>query len=180
VYVSHKLRIIYMAVPRTASRAVRKFLVEEHRAREVGKKGFGGHHGIDGKVIRQCYDLGYKIICPVRNPWDVIVSWWHHNPRWFGEANAEFAKFVEWFPKHGKNKYLFEGMLYHFWAQHSTRIIKYEHLRADLARIIRAPVNLEVIGKSDRKPYADYYDDELREYVAEAFAAEIEEYGYSF
>lgn len=181
MYVSHKLRCVYMAVPRTASRSVSTWLKEEHAGRGINQKAaMGSHHGISMPTLVTCKKMGYKIICPVRNPWDVIVSWWHHNPRWFGADNEEFAKFVEWFPKHGKNKYLDEGRLYWYWAQHSTRIVRYERLRQDLARILRVPINLPSIGVSDRRPYHTYYTPELRDYVGEKFAPEIEEYGYSF
>lgn len=180
MYVSHKLRIVYMAVPRTASRSVAQFLRREHAAQITGRKGMGGHHGISGPDLQDCKHLGYRIICPVRNPWDVIVSWWHHNRNWFGPTNAEFAKFVGRFPIDGRNKYLYEGRLYWSWAQHATRIVRYENLRQDLGRLLQVPINLPEIGISDRKPYQDYYDDELREFVAEAFAPEIREYGYSF
>lgn len=181
MYVSHSLRCVYMAVPRTGSRSVARWLQDDHAARASRKKAVhGNHHGVDAPVLAECRKMGYRIICPVRNPWDVIVSWWHHNPNWFGLGNAEFPQFVEWFPKHGRNRYLDEGRLYSFWSQHATRIVKYERLRQDLARILHVPINLPHIGKSARGPYQEYYTPELRDYVAEKFAPEIEQYGYRF
>jgi hypothetical protein len=140
----------------------------------------GNHHGIEPKTLKACREFNYRIIATVRNPWDVIVSWWHHNQNWFGPTNSEFPRFVSRFPIDGRNNYMAEGRLYWRWTQHATHIIKYERLEADLSRVIRQPVSLPHIGESDRKPYQDYYDAELRAFVAEAFAPEIEEFKYTF
>ncbi len=181
MYVSHELKIVYFGVPRTGSRAVAQFLKERHKAHAVGKSvRLGEHHGIDPHTLKRCREFDYRIIATVRNPWDVIVSWWHHNPEWFGKPNAEFAQFARRFPRHQKNKYLLEDRLFLRYTREATHVIKWERLEKDLARVIRQPVELPVLGASDRQPYQTYYDAELRDFIGEAFAEEIAQFKYSF
>lgn len=181
MYVCHSLKIVYFGVPRTASRSVAQFLREEHDAVPIRNKSPGGsHHNISFPELRRCREFDYRVIATVRNPWDIIVSWWHHNKDWFGRDNAEFEKFARRFPIDGRNKYSCEGRMYLRYTREATHIIKYERLRTDLARVIRRPVTLPTIGVSERRLYSTYYDSDLRDFVAEAFAEEIEQYGYKF
>ena len=181
MYVCHKLKVVYFGVPRTASRSVARFLQEDHKAVPIRNKSPGGaHHNIAFPELNRCRELNYRVIATVRNPWDIIVSWWHHNQNWFGRGNAEFEKFVRRFPMDGRNQYLCEDRMYLRYTREATHVIKYERLKTDLQRVLRVPVELPSIGVSDRQLYSRYYNAELRDFVAEAFAEEIEQYRYTF
>ena len=124
--------------------------------------------------------MRYRVIACVRNPWDILVSWYHHNKNWFGPKFTEFPDFIRRFPVDRKNVYLENGRMFEMYTKHASHIIHFESQRQDLARILHVPIPLPHIGASDRRPYQSYYDESSREFVAERFSYEIERYGYRF
>jgi len=181
VYICPELRLIYLAQPRTASRACSQFLQAQTPLRRTG-----GHHDMDLAELRFRRRDGWKVVTTVRNHWDIIVSWWHHNPRWFNppQGTNDFGLYAREFTRSRDNHYVRAHRMYWEFQPEATDIVRYESLWDDLARVTGLPVTDQerqhFIGKSDRKPYREYYDAETREFIGEYYATEIEEYGYTF
>lgn len=190
MYVVPSLKVVYLAQPRTASRACARLLKEEWGCNPLGA---GGHHAYRPKEVERYARVGYRVIVAVRNHFDIIVSWYHHNPRWFDQSRPEmrFWAFAKAFPTHARNTYVRPHQMYWGYQRIATHIIRYENLWDDFEEALGVPIprsKVEVIGKSDRKPYRWYYEqtDEndndygTREFIEQYYAEELERYGYSF
>ena len=181
MYVVPSLKVVYLAQPRTASRACARVLTEWG----TNPLGRGGHHAYRPKEVEQYKLAGYRVIACVRNHFDAIVSWYHHNPRWFDKNRPEmrFGHFARAFPTHSLNTYVRPHQMYWGYQRIATHIIHYENLWAEFEAALGVAIprtKIEVIGKSDRKPYREYYDTETRAFIEDYYAEELEKYGYSY
>ena len=125
----------------------------------------------------------------VRNPWDLLVSSYHyllgkprHRRSRLVRSLPSFAHYVEYEIRRGH--LLQSGML----CDRRGRLLmdfvgRYESLGADFALICRrigidAP--LPRVNAGHRGDYRSYYPPPLAARVAEAFAPDIERFGYAF
>ena len=134
----------------------------------------------------------------VRNPWDRCLSFflWDNNPRSFGYRS---------FPTPSAVKQVFKNYLIQTLPKLSVLgpaeaylldedgnmivnfVAKYENRRADLT-YIGQKINFPEFGQkysfgkktSSKYHYSEYYDNELRDWVAEIAKWEIEKFNYSF
>jgi hypothetical protein len=133
---------------------------------------------VSPEVFENYFKFGF-----VRNPWDRIVSLYHWalaNGSICGEAS--FADFI-------RSKPHAPGV----WGQLSINrklaidfVGRYENLETDFEAALNK-VNLPAMplvrakaGVRPTKNYREYYDDELREFVATCCRREIETFGYEF
>lgn len=125
-----------------------------------------------------------KFTC-VRNPWDRAISFYfspHRNCHSWNRDN--FIRMLD--EVHPMTAYL--QLPAHMSAARLDRnfdfIIRYEQLHKDFSRLCDilgiARKNLSVINPGSRRPYFDYYDNELVQIVAERFREDIELFGYEF
>lgn len=145
---------------------------------------------------RDYFDSLYKFAV-VRNPWDLQVSSYHHLKRERPHLVAPFKDFDEF------TRYKLDPMReYQYHIDTSIelqsdylvdlrgqllvdKIAKYEQLEQDYQAIC-AHLGLPVKPlphkrqATDRKPYQDYYDDDLRRLVGEYFAKDIDLFEYRF
>jgi hypothetical protein len=180
LYICNELRLIYLAQPRTASRSVSSYLKEHYAVRN-----HTGHHHLDVRECEWRRADGWQIVTTVRNHFDILVSWWHHNPRWFRprDPNPTFEVFVWEFARHIRNKFVAPGRMYWKYQPFATEILKFETLWDDLGRVLGTEIPSEErphIGPSTRKPYREYYDEPLRRFVEEEWHQEMADYGYEF
>lgn len=178
-------RMVFIAHPKMASRSVREAMKKN--------SGFqvGSHHTIDIEHLELERRRGASIGCVIRNPYDVMVSWYFHmEVRKQTKENRgllAIKSFPQWLdfilPK--GNGYIEHGLFpgYHL----CDTVMKFENLFMDWkawckkCRVVYHP--LEHLGKSesrDGEHYSTYYDDESREKVRNKFAKEIALGGYSF
>lgn len=118
-----------------------------------------------------------------RNPWDRVVSLWHHPPG--GGCKAPFRDFVlggfkdqNW----GKAVPVMASPSV-AWLDGADFIGRFENRERDLlelSMLLGREVPRLHIGPSARGPYRDYYDAETRDFVAGFYAADIERFGYEF
>ena len=180
MYICPEIQVIYLAQPRTASRSCVAFLKANTPVRTVGS-----HHDMDDAELKFRTNDGWRIVVAVRNHFDILVSWWHHNPNWFSRPKSEsgFDYFVRDFTTGKGNQYAKPHAMYGRYQPLATHIMRYENLWDDLSDAVRIPAPLEGrphIGPSDRNPYPMYYDDKTRAYVEGYYAKEMEKYGYGF
>jgi len=125
----------------------------------------------------------------VRNPWDLLVSYWHylrHNPGHHRGRIArrlpDFAAYVEYEIRRGQ--FSQSGLL----CDRRGRLLvdfvgRYESLPTDftfVCRRIGIEATLPRVNAGRRGDYRDYYTPALAARVAEAFAADVERFGYAF
>jgi len=133
----------------------------------------------------------------VRNPWDLQVSSYHHirreRPHLMAHI-ADFPEFIRW-KLDPQRPYQYHvdtsiGLQSDYLKDlHGNVIVdfvgRYESLHEDFEAVCRhiGVKGIELPHKrkaTDRKPYREYYDDELAELVANYFKADIELFGYTF
>jgi hypothetical protein len=178
MYVDHEAGIVFLAQPRTGSRAIKDWISNRN-----GVDLIGPHHSVDPAFLKVLQSEGYRSFSVVRNHWDIVVSFYYLN-RLHGnreEFHAWITRFVhrDGWVDHGGEK----GSFRIFWKlrPYSDELLRYEHGLAERrSKLYGEPVVLPSIGISDRKPYRDYYTEALRQYVADWFADEIATLGYEF
>jgi hypothetical protein len=125
----------------------------------------------------------------VRNPWDLLVSYWHylqrapnHRRGRFVRSLPSFARYVEYEIHRGRisqSRLLCDRdgeLLVDF-------VGRYESLAADFAVVCRrigVEASLPRVNASGHDDYREHYNPSLAARVGEAFAADIERFGYSF
>jgi len=191
MYVSDEYRLVYLAQPRTASRAVAHLLKTQFGAEEVSCQGsqFGaGHHSAGVEYTVKYQRRGYTVFTVVRNHWDAVVSWWYNNQGGVarGAPNAAAQKkswdnwLDYWCRDEQTNRWTGPGQLFGYLPPMADRVIRYENLEAELSKLIGQPVEIPQMGRSPRVHYSHYFSAEEREQVGDYYAAEIELYGYGF
>jgi len=127
----------------------------------------------------------YFKFCVERNPWDKVLSHYNmHAAREGGRLSLDEYLARGRFPindfrylDRSRSKIIVD------------RIVRYEHLLADLGEIF-AQLNIPFDGtlgvaaksdyRADRRPYQEVFNDQQRRIVEKAFAKEIELHGYTF
>jgi hypothetical protein len=111
MYMHHEKKLGFIAHPRTASTATSHVLM---------KMGFEIHFGHHDMV--DVLDDDWEFFCTVRNPFDVLVSWFHNQPR--------EKPFSLWLPKFLDECHFMQGRM--FFGQHAcNHIIHYENLQEE-------------------------------------------------
>ena len=117
----------------------------------------------------------------IRNPWDRLVSWWKWKPHL---SFSEFVKNIG--PHHALKKD--NAQLLHYFSLNDKIIvndyIRFETLQKDFNKVCLKiglpPQNLPHLNKSNHKPYWEYYDNNLREFVEEKYKEDIKTFNYQF
>lgn len=136
------------------------------------------------EIFERLFKFGF-----VRNPWDLLVSYWHYLRDKPGHRRGptarrlpDFASYVEYEIRRGR--FSQSSLL----CDRKGRLLvdfvgRYESLPADFAFICRRigiEATLPRMNAGCRGDYRDYYTPALAARVAEAFAADVERFGYGF
>lgn len=180
MYAHREKKIAYLAHPRTASTSTAAALVSLPGWKMTGSH---GHH--DGLFeIPGGERPDWLVMTTVRNPFDLVVShvFSSHKKR-AAQKKLEFdiptvrtvVETNSWCRKR-------------FWhTGEATHVLRFETLVDDLGSALaerdepmpELPHKAASVSR-DGKHYREFYTDEVKEYVAGAFAPELEEYDYSF
>jgi len=163
----------YLAHPRTASVATRDVLVGKFGAEMVGS-----HH--TGLTVPK--PTGWTVVTTVRNPLDVMISWWHKTSR---NHKLSLYEFIRMWSRN--THFLPDGRL--FWhSLYATHVLRYEaNLEAQLNQVLvgigLVPVTLpakDCTGLHGPAHYMEFYKHEARAHklVHDHFGQETEELGY--
>ncbi|WP_206613591.1 sulfotransferase family 2 domain-containing protein [Parahaliea mediterranea] len=132
----------------------------------------------------------------VRNPWDKVVSHYHYrvktNQTGLGEQPIPFAEWLQRCYVERDSRYYDQPRM--FMAQrdwlvdeHGEMLVefvgRFETLQQDFEGIcqrIGVQASLGHAKPSDRGSYRDYYNADTQAIIAEAFAADIDSFGYRF
>ena len=125
----------------------------------------------------------YKFTC-VRNPWDRMVSYYFTPTQppetWktkkFRGIISKAVSVTDYLRLNEGEEDPFTNVDY---------IMRFENLADDFRAVCNqlgiSPATLPQYNRSNRREhYSKYYDNELREFVRQRFAAEIERFGYTF
>jgi hypothetical protein len=188
MYVNHHQKLIFLAHPRTASRAVAKALNIWSGFHPVGP-----HHAGPGGLYED-----YRCFTTVRNHWDALASWWWNANGQSPEAvkgKISSAWLLRWW---SKNKNYFhldpeKGVVTKprlWWFLDSfppPAILHYETLVDDFHAFLGAykmsPTRIPVVGLNKFRAgrhYQEVFTPEAAELVQRTFASEIEELGYRY
>lgn len=132
----------------------------------------------------------------IRNPWDKVVSHYHYrvmtNRTGLGDRPIEFGEWVRRSYRDRDPEYHDEPRFFmpqiDWITDEDGRILidfiaRFETLAEDL-EVVRQRLDLSRQlpheKRSRRGDYRDYYDDETRAIVGDAFATDIERFGYEF
>lgn len=168
MYVHEEKKVCFIAHPRTASTATGKVL--------LGKLDFGqciNHHGFKPGLIPK----DWTVFATVRNPFDLLVSWYWHKRR-----EHEFPEWLPIFLKES-NEFLDKGLF--FGLPYCTHVLRYENLQDDFNQVIVEagfpPTEIpqhNVSLRRDDRPLSDYYDFKLINLMKTHFDTEIQSHGY--
>jgi hypothetical protein len=208
---SHEYKFIYVHIPKCAGKSITKAIrqqnvhldflgatLPQHRD-EYGISDLWLHHLPASSLQKILHDevwKGYFKFAFVRNPWDLVVSYYHYHKKEFDES-AEFhqhwpsiaerfrrtSNFVDWL-----HTGLYIQPHVNFLTDGGTKLLvdfvgRFENLHEDF-RSVCARVGLHArLGhenQTEHAHYREYYDTATREIVRERFQRDIELFGYEF
>lgn len=138
------------------------------------------------KLINQSTWSNYFKFAFVRNPWDRVVSAWKNR-----SSIEKFEDFIKVIPAQKNHTDLFWHTLPqydHIYDENENlmvdKVYRVENLQDDLKEICKNfELNYSEIGKmnsSNRKPYWEYYTDEMANKVSEIYKKDIEKFNYKY
>ncbi len=180
MYVIEDKNFGYIAHPKTASSATSRAVRDT-----LGAKPKGNHHDAKEEWCRPILDSGGIIMATIRNPYDLMVSWYFHYAA--RRPGTLMEPFKEWLPTQieNPNDYMKRGLF--FGLRWANRIVRFEHLQEDFDNVcvqiglkyaIIEPFNISL--KREGRTYQEMYDADLRELIQQNFATELDQGGYTF
>lgn len=198
--ISHELRCILVHVQKTGGMSIR---------RALNMQQWDPHQHRFASELRTLYGpelwQGYFKFGFVRNPWDRLVSWWEMIRRNVAEGRPmnEFQRYVlsnaatfedfickcgaEYRDRDG-SKWIYRNQVDYLTDSSGAPLVdfigRFENLPADFG-FVAGRLGLKAgpiphINRSNRRVYAEYYTDELRDIVAHRYARDIAAFGYEF
>ena len=127
----------------------------------------------------------YQKFCFVRNPFDRVVSLFHHRSR---SHKISFENFVSDIDPENRVTTSLKSFLCDQNGDFLVNdILKFEELNDALPKFLnKSGISIttddipHLNASDDRLSYRDYYDDELKEKVKNLYEYEFERFGYSF
>lgn len=208
--ISHKHKYIYFYVPKVACTSIRNLLaigdgLKWYHPWDKTQTKFEYIYLQDSNNKK--YDNYFKFAF-VRNPWDRLVSCYFDKvvgsrtrPDSIAIKNGEYIQFKKRYKKNFKTMTFPEFVCMvkdldekssngHFRSQHTFMnkeklnfIGRFEQLQVDLNVVKKKfdlPNDVKHLLKSSHKDYKEYYDEKLKNIVAERFKKDIELFGYTF
>ena len=189
--ISHKHKCIFIHIAKTGGTSIEKCLIKkdwwdiDRKTKHLSAK--------SAKIIYKDYWKDYYKFSFVRNPWDIMVSWYRFRKvkEFFG---MDFKSFLlsydfslptssgekSWLP----NSLLYTDLLFDKGKPLINFIGKFEKLQKDFNIICEQigilQTKLTHEHRSNRKHYTEYYDDETKQIVSEKYAKDIKYFGYKF
>ncbi|MEN8154473.1 MAG: sulfotransferase family 2 domain-containing protein [Acidobacteriota bacterium] len=216
--ISHKHRFVFLANPRTASTTIRNILDDysDIKSRYITDidRDFPYYHHISAQELKKIFDLNgwdwfsYKRFCIVRNPFDRVVSLYHHKIQTSTQpderrsrpynlarkikykllGDSKFENYV----KHLNPKKRLTTSLKEFLCDKDGNflvddVLMFENLGTELPEYLKQfgiKIEKEDIPhlnlSSGRNKYKEYYDPLTRKKVEEIYSYEIERFKYKF
>tara|TARA_B100000035_G_scaffold311618_1_gene321501 strand:- start:10203 stop:10745 length:543 start_codon:yes stop_codon:yes gene_type:complete len=177
--VNHKLKCIFVEVPKTGSTSIRAIIGQPPTPHLNIVQ-------IENQVTKNQFNKYFKFAF-VRNPWDRALSLYkyilktpeHH----YYEQCCQLANFSAYLKERTPVPQQYDSLSKHGKIQVDF-IGRFENMQHDFNIVcdkIGIPKQqLPHTNKSSHKNYTEYYDDETREIVAKNYKEDIEHFGYKF
>ena len=171
--ISHKYKTIFIHINRTGGSSIETVFNKELSNHERPNK-------IIKKIGLKKWNSYFKFTF-VRNPWDRIVSIYHHRKQNRKIINQKFQKWIYSIDE-------FPTINQIWWIKHDGKIDmdfigKFENLEIDFKKVcrkIKAKFNLPHTNASKHIHYSSYYDLDSKKFVAKVCEEEIELFKYKF
>ncbi len=214
--ISHKYGFVFLAFPRAASTTVRDILEPYSDVRAVHisntTEEFPYYNHMPARELKDIFEKkgwnwdDYTRFCVVRNPFDRVVSLYHHHLT-FHEVPGQPAltKFKRKIKQLIRSKTTFDQFvdvldptrgltrsLHYFITSESgdllvPNVIMFENLHSELADLLNHTISIKddvviphLNASKRREEYRSYYDTGLVERISKIYRYEIERFGYVF
>ena len=199
---SPKYKCVFIHIPKTAGSSIRHVFKNLNKNERGAAYGFNhqtalAHYQSNPVLYRELFSFAF-----VRNPWDRVVSWYTMPKRGkkssFPDNQAKldlsFPDWVKWMREHiaggklGGREVLYAPQ-FDFVADGDgvvivDKVCRFETLIAHWQGIctkLGLPGHFPHAARSkNRLPYREYYDAKTRQLVAEMYAKDIKQFGYTF
>lgn len=160
-------KAIFLEHPRTGSTALREAL------KRIGGQPHERHAYVKAKQDE-------KTVVVVRNPFDVLISWWLI----VGEREG-YTSLADFLVRCRDRQLMTKGGRLFYYIDHADIVMRYEHFDRDLAEtltLLKLPqVRLKQRNATPRKlPYRNYYTPKDITIVRDIYGEELERLGYTF
>tara|TARA_Y100000004_G_C8839070_1_gene379666 strand:- start:42 stop:563 length:522 start_codon:yes stop_codon:yes gene_type:complete len=172
--INHKHKVLFIHVIKTGGTSI---------AAALNMKQFHGSATTIRKLVGEDIWNDYFKFTFVRNPYEKIVSQYHYNAHKWGFKDSTFEEYIKaW--NAGKRISTYPQSHLSYINEKLDFIGRFENLQQDFNIVcdkIGIPQQqLPHKNKSKHKHYTEYYDDKLKEIVAERYAKDLVHFGYSF
>lgn len=178
--------VVYVAVPKTASQALSSLFEQKLKGSDEGVRAEeqlnDWHASLDeAKEISELPLENFWSFAFVRNPFDRFISYCAGHVPNFDIDPGNVLRQTVFEARNGENRWLLPQM---YFLNGVRRVYRYEYMNeavADIAK--RLDLDLGAVPRvnvSDREGYAGYYDDELKQAVAEVYAGDLLNLDYRF
>lgn len=185
--ISDEKKFIFIAVPKTGSSSIEKALGKYHN--DELPTGIVKHTRFS--AIPELFKKPYYKFCFFRNPWDRMVSLYHHHVK-VGDTIFDYKYdeigFTEWINKIklanldelGRQT---DYLLYKGKIAPNVAVYKFEEMDDawnHICKTLDIEEELPHINKSKHKHYSTYYNDETRHFIKVREYGVIKMMGYEF
>jgi hypothetical protein len=189
--------LLFVRIPRTAGTSISIAL------QKVPNVVCHKHESLSS-IVSRGVDIEQFYVCSfVRNPWDRLVSIYHHfkegsrkSKRLAAIGDGTFRSFAEWAVSGDAPSIIDDTYSYKRsyaspqvdWLrvdglQRADFIGKFERIQHDAGRLLcslGAPSSIEQTNGTSHRHYREYYDNALRKRVGEFYAEDCDIWGYTF
>jgi chondroitin 4-sulfotransferase 11 len=190
--IDHKNKFIFIHIPKTGGSSIESIfypsiITKTGICKDIPNK----HYTLDSLLKNEEINLGnFFSFSFIRNPWDKVLSHYLFFFKGGFDHHGSFFNFVKYYcdtdHKGWKNNDFLPQFDY-LSLDDSLAINfigKFENLQEDFDevcdRIGISRKQLPITNKTERKHYAEYYDEKTKQIVAEKYAKDIEYFGYEF
>lgn len=179
--IDHTHKLIFIHIPKTAGTSIELSICgydwfdEEYR----------NEKHITCEQARKIYTNNweeYFKFSVVRNPWDMMVSWY----KW-RKLKCNYRDYLVNYNLHTQYVSTTKASDYLLDDDNKLQVdfvCRFENLQTDFETVCKKigikDVKLPHKNKTNNKHYTEYYDDETKQIVAEKYAKDIEYFGYKF
>ena len=179
--IDHTHRIIFTHIPKTGGTSIEKAISNRDWWEDDLRKEKHITTNQAKKIYKKYWKKYFKFSV-VRNPWDLMVSWY----KW-RNLNCDYKKYLLEYniltplvPAVSAADYILNDNN----ELQVDFVCKFENLHHDFQSMCKKSgiknITLPHINKTNHKHYTEYYDDETREIVEQKYARDIEYFGYEF
>ena len=181
-------KFIFIRIPKTASSSMKRVLLPYMQKGYSIRVRYRDIKSLKNLVCAKCMLGHYYKFTFVRNPFERIVSYYEFNKGVYKRNNKPW-------PYREFKEFVFEKGYWWQFRQHEWLVNKngkpivnfigrFENIKEDWLKLCNnlgiEPKPLPVINKTKHRPYQEYYNNELRDFVTDVVKRDLELFDYVF